>query len=67
MEKQKSKWDINLEEKVLCPDCGTEQPAVRAPKNFHQFVFGGWTCKNCSCNMNKHGDKIMKKYDEHQI
>ena len=60
MEKQNNKWGINLK-KVLCLECGSKQPALRIPENIQQLMNGGWTCQNCSCKMDKHGDKITKQ------
>jgi len=59
MENQNNKWGINLE-LVLCPECGSKQPALRIPENFEQFVNGGWTCESCQCKMDKNGNKITK-------
>lgn len=60
MESNQNKWGINLD-KVLCPECGSKQPALRIPKNLEQLVYGGWICENCSCKMDKHGKKIEEK------
>ncbi len=60
MANNKNKWGINLDE-VKCPECGSKQPALRIPKNVEQLVFGGWSCENCSCKMDKHGNKIVEE------
>jgi len=60
MTNNQNKWDINLDE-VKCPECGSKQPALRIPKNLEQLIFGGWSCENCSCKMDKHGNKIVEK------
>jgi DNA-directed RNA polymerase subunit RPC12/RpoP len=60
MENETNKWDINLD-KVLCPECGSRQPALRIPKNVKQLMWGGWVCEKCSCKMDKHGNKITEK------
>ncbi len=57
--KKKSKWGINTK-KVFCPNCNEEQPKVRKPKNLRQFLWGGFTCNNCSCEMDKYGNEIKK-------
>jgi len=36
MENQQSKWNINLD-KVLCPECGSKQPALRIPKPWNNY------------------------------
>lgn len=38
-----------------CPGCGTALPTVRAPKNFRQAMFGGWTCSGCGAELDKWG------------
>jgi uncharacterized protein (DUF983 family) len=30
-----------------CPKCGENLPAFRLPRNFRQFMWGGWTCTKC--------------------
>jgi len=51
------KMGINVE-KVNCPLCGEKAPIVRAPKNMKQFLWGGWTCVKCGCEMDKYGIQI---------
>lgn len=58
MSNKENKWGINLD-KVLCPECGAKQPALRMPKNLEQLMYGGWTCEKCSCKMDKHGNKVV--------
>jgi DNA-directed RNA polymerase subunit RPC12/RpoP len=48
---------INLEE-VHCPKCGTRMPALRVPEGLHQLMWGGWTCPQCGCRMDKWGKAI---------
>jgi len=59
MSNNKSKWGINLD-KVKCPECGAKQPSLRIPKYLEQLIFGGWNCENCSCRMDKYGNKIVE-------
>jgi DNA-directed RNA polymerase subunit RPC12/RpoP len=54
-----SKMGLNLSGDLKCPNCGTPAPAVRRPKNFRQFMWGGWTCANCG----KEFDKWLKPVD----
>jgi hypothetical protein len=52
------KWGINLNP-VKCPQCGTEQTrGFRWPTSWRQAMWGGWTCKNCRCEMDKYGNRI---------
>lgn len=48
-------------EKVKCPKCGQEQPKIRIPKGIKEALWGGWTCENCGCKMDKYGNEIVKK------
>jgi hypothetical protein len=60
MTDKKNNWSINLET-IKCPECDSKQPALRIPENLEQLMFGGWNCENCSCKMDKHGNKIIEK------
>jgi hypothetical protein len=50
----KNKWGINFYG-VVCPDCGVEMSRVRMPNSFKQVIWGGHTCPNCQCEMDKWG------------
>jgi hypothetical protein len=43
-----------------CPTCGTKQPAQRKPTSFRQMLWGGWTCKECGTEIDRHGQAIEK-------
>jgi len=49
-----SKLAVNLKV-VSCPKCGKAQPKISKPKNLKQDMWGGYTCKNCDCEMDKYG------------
>jgi hypothetical protein len=51
-EKREGKWGINTNT-VMCPRCGLALPKIRKPENLRQALWGGWTCKNCSCEVDK--------------
>lgn len=53
-DKTVSKLGINLEQ-VQCPGCGEQLPSIRMPKHWHELMWGGWTCPNCGCRMDKWG------------
>jgi RNase P subunit RPR2 len=55
--KLKNASQVNLK-KTLCPECGTIQPRVRKPKNFRQALWGGNTCENCGCEMDRFGNRL---------
>ena len=42
---------------VKCPICHQEQPYIRKPKGLYEILWGGYTCKNCGCRMDKYGRK----------
>ena len=44
--------------KVNCPQCQTPMPRTRAPKSLRQTLWGGWTCPQCGCEMDKYGQPI---------
>jgi len=48
-----SKMGVNLASDLKCPKCGTPFPSIRIPKNYRQFMWGGWTCKNCGEEFDK--------------
>lgn len=50
------KFGVNLKT-VNCPECQTAQPKVRKPKGLYEILWGGSTCKNCGCKMDKYGKK----------
>jgi hypothetical protein len=45
-------------EVVGLPRCGTVLPAIRRPANVRQFMWGGWTCKQCSAEFDKWGQVL---------
>ena len=55
------KWGINLQS-VHCPQCNKQAPKIRTPKNLRQLLWGGWTCSECGCKMDKWGKSIVEKH-----
>ncbi len=53
-EQETSEAGINLQA-VDCPKCGQGLPRLRVPASLHQLMWGGWTCPNCGCEMDKWG------------
>ena len=49
---QKGRWGINLE-RENCPDCGEPMPRIRRPRSIKQALWGGGTCPQCGCEMDK--------------
>jgi hypothetical protein len=53
----KNSWGVNLEP-THCPRCRAMLPRVRRPRSFSQLLWGGWTCRACSCEIDKWGREI---------
>lgn len=53
------KFKINLKT-THCPKCNEIQPKVRKPKGWHEIIWGGITCKNCGCKMDRFGKEREK-------
>jgi len=53
----KNRWGINLES-VNCPACGSPMPQVRQPKSVRERLWGGGTCGQCGCEMDKWGRRL---------
>ena len=49
-----------VNEKCGCPECGTPVPRFRRPTSLRQALWGGWTCSNCSTEMDRFGDEIAE-------
>ncbi|MCW5958460.1 MAG: hypothetical protein KIT61_17900 [Pyrinomonadaceae bacterium] len=49
-----------VNEKGGCPECGTPVPRFRRPTSLRQALWGGWTCSNCSTEMDRFGDEIAQ-------
>jgi hypothetical protein len=43
---------------VVCPKCGQRLPLFRVPTSLHQLMWGGWTCPDCGCEMDKWGKAV---------
>ena len=54
---RKSRWGINLKS-LNCPRCNRLMPTIRKPKSMWEALWGGWTCENCGCSMDKWGREI---------
>ena len=46
---------------VHCPACSTLSPALRCPRTWRQFLFGGWTCRACGTPFDKWGRPLAVK------
>ncbi len=60
---RKGPWGINLS-KVKCPRCGAAMPRFRRPANERQALWGGWTCPECRCEMDKYGVEVYDDSDQ---
>jgi hypothetical protein len=46
---------------IKCPNCDEEQPKIRKPKNWRQFLWGGNTCAKCGTEMDSSGNEVKPK------
>ena len=58
--RQRGRFGINVHV-PKCPKCGQQVPAIRKPKSIRQFLWGGWTCTKCGCEIDKWGNEILPK------
>lgn len=38
-----------------CPKCGAALPRFRMPSNSRQALWGGWSCPQCGCKIDRRG------------
>jgi hypothetical protein len=50
-------WAL-LQKRKACPECGTPMPKVRRPANRRQMLWGGWTCPECGCEIDRRGRRV---------
>lgn len=53
------KFKINTKS-VNCPKCKAPQPLIRKPKGWQEILWGGSTCKNCGCKIDRFGNEREK-------
>jgi hypothetical protein len=63
---KKGKFGINLS-LPNCPKCDEKVPAFRSPTSTKQALWGGWTCLNCGCEIDKWGNEISKVSESKQL
>jgi hypothetical protein len=51
------RWGMSLSPKT-CPRCGAPLPMFRKPDSARQIAWGGWTCRQCGCKVDKYGREI---------
>ena len=49
-----------LQKPKKCPECGEALPKYRKPKNHRQTLWGGWTCEEYGCEIDRTGRKIAE-------
>jgi hypothetical protein len=52
-----------LQKPRACPECGTPAPKFRKPANRRQALWGGWTCPECGCEVDRRGRKVEEPDD----
>ena len=38
-----------------CPQCAAPLPTVRKATSIREALWGGWTCENCGCKVDRRG------------
>lgn len=58
--RKRGRWGLNFKswEGTDCPRCGSSLPPAQFPKTFRQALWGGWTCDDCGCAIDKWGREI---------
>ena len=51
------RMSVNFDE-VRCPSCQVTLPRLRRPANGRQALWGGWSCPDCGCEVNKMGEVV---------
>jgi hypothetical protein len=52
-----SLWILRLPEPI-CPECGAPLPLFRKPRTFKQGLWGGVTCRQCACELDRKMQEI---------
>lgn len=55
---RETKMGVNFTPPSMCPKCNAPLPAIRAPKNVRQMLWGGWTCSGCGVELDKWGRPV---------
>lgn len=53
------RWGINRK-RIICARCRSPQPFFRMPASRRQWWWGGCTCKQCGCEMDKWGVDVNR-------
>lgn len=53
--KSKGRWGFGSFGPTYCPRCATRLPMIRKPTSQEEILWGGWTCPNCGCKVDKYG------------
>lgn len=56
--KAKGRWGIGAVVGAHCPRCGGRLPAIRKPSSMRETLWGGATCPQCGCKIDKYGREI---------
>lgn len=56
--KAKGRWGVGALSGRKCPRCGTQLPMIRKPASASEMMWGGWTCPQCGCKIDKYGREI---------
>jgi hypothetical protein len=54
--KKKGRWGIGSLT-TTCPRYRAPMPALRKPTSIAEGMWGGWTCSECGCKVDKYGQQ----------
>jgi hypothetical protein len=40
---------------AVCPRCAEPLPTIRKATSWREALWGGWTCQNCGCKVDRYG------------
>ena len=63
---RKTRFGINFVN-VFCPVCRIAVSTLFSkPRTFREWIWGGATCNNCDCRMDKWGDPVMRRMPQYK-
>jgi hypothetical protein len=53
----RGRWGLSTLSGTKCPRCSTAMPMLRKPASLQETLWGGWTCPQCGCKIDKYGNE----------
>jgi hypothetical protein len=51
----RARWGLGALSGTKCPRCSAPMPMLRKPASLQETLWGGWTCPQCGCKVDKYG------------